>query len=98
MSAIRETLREAYCHAPYPYVRERAHAVLLSSRGFSMAQIAKIYEIQYQAVSRWLDSWEDHGICSGLIAPNTEMRDNTINHFRCHNERKENTKKLPKGI
>ena len=60
--AIRKTLREAYRHAPYPYVRERAHAVLLSSRGFSMAQIAKIYEVQYQAVSRWLDSWEDHGI------------------------------------
>ena len=29
-----------------------------------------------------------NGRCSGLIAPDTEMRDNTINHFRCHNERK----------
>ncbi len=60
--AIRNTLKAACRHGPHPYVRERAHAVLLSSRGFSMAQIAEIYEVQYQAVSRWLDDWEDYGI------------------------------------
>ena len=27
-----------------------------------MAQIADIFEVQYQAVSRWLDDWEDYGI------------------------------------
>ncbi|MCW7551201.1 IS630 family transposase [Endozoicomonas gorgoniicola] len=60
--AIRETLQIARSHGPTPYVRERAHAVLLSSRGFPMAQIADIFEVQYQTVSRWLDDWEDYGI------------------------------------
>ena len=27
-----------------------------------MGEIANIYEVQYQAVSRWIDNWEDSGI------------------------------------
>ncbi len=42
-------------------VRRRAHAVLLSSRGYSIDRIADIYEVDRDTVSRWLDHWEDDG-------------------------------------
>ena len=40
--AVTKTLRDAVHHGPYPYLRERAQAVLLSSRRYSMQQIADI--------------------------------------------------------
>lgn len=42
-------------------VRRRAHAVLLSVRGYSVDQIADLYEVDRDTVSRWLDTWEDQG-------------------------------------
>ena len=42
-------------------VRRRAHAVLLSSRGYSVDQIAHIYEVDRDTVSNWLDRWKDGG-------------------------------------
>jgi transposase len=37
--------------------RMRAHAVLLSSRRFSIDQIAAIYEVDRDRVSHWLEWW-----------------------------------------
>ena len=62
---IIETLKCASRLAPQPFVRERAHAVLLSNRGFSITKIASFFDIQYQTVSRWLKDWEQEGL-SGL--------------------------------
>lgn len=42
-------------------VRRRAHAILLSARGYQVDQIADIYEVDRDTVSRWLDDWEDQG-------------------------------------
>ena len=60
--AVKETLKEAVRYGPYPYLRERAQAVLLSSRGYNMQQIAEIFEIKYQTVSHWIDDWDDYGL------------------------------------
>ena len=60
--AVIKTLREALRHGPYPYLRERAHAVLLSIRGYSMSEIAAIFEVRYQTVSDWIDAWDDYGL------------------------------------
>lgn len=38
--------------------RMRAHAILLSFRRYSVAQIADIYEVDRDRVSQWLDWWE----------------------------------------
>lgn len=43
-------------------VRRRAHAVLLNARGYSIDQIADIYEVDRDTVSNWLAGWEDQGI------------------------------------
>lgn len=53
-------LRELMKTANEP-VRRRVHAVLLSSRRYSVDQIADIYEVDRDTVSRWLESWESDG-------------------------------------
>lgn len=60
--AIITTLQQAWRHGTTPYLRERAHAVLLSYRGYSLEQIADIFGVQYQTISSWIDQWEDYGI------------------------------------
>ena len=41
-------------------VRTRAHAVLLSSNDYSIDEISKIYEVDRDTVSSWLQRWEKH--------------------------------------
>ena len=38
-------------------VRQRAHAILLSSKRYPIDQIADIFEVDRDTVSRWLDNW-----------------------------------------
>jgi len=40
--------------------RMRAHAVLLSARGYSLDQIADIYQQDRDRVSLWLDWWNEY--------------------------------------
>lgn len=39
--------------------RRRAHAILLSFRGYSIDQIASIYEVDRDRVSRWFEWWTE---------------------------------------
>jgi len=39
--------------------RMRAHTVLLSARRFSIDQIAAVYEVDRDRVSRWLEWWKE---------------------------------------
>jgi transposase len=39
-------------------VRTRAHALILSSNGYSIEEISKIYEVDRDTVSSWLSRWE----------------------------------------
>src|SRR5215813_7988572 len=59
-------------------VRRRAHAVLLSSRGYSIDWIADLYEVDRDPVSHWLDRWEDDGT-TGLHDPEGRGRKPTLN-------------------
>ncbi|MFK0573657.1 helix-turn-helix domain-containing protein, partial [Endozoicomonas sp.] len=52
-TAVITTLKLAVRLGPTPYIRERAHAILLSNRGYTLEQIADFFENQYQTVSRW---------------------------------------------
>jgi len=42
-------------------VRMRAHCILLSGLGFTINDIAKIYHVDRDSVSSWIDSWEQFG-------------------------------------
>jgi len=56
------TLTEAYHHHPTFRVRQRAHALLLNQRGYSMARIRELFEVQHETVSRWVHRWEAEGL------------------------------------
>lgn len=43
-------------------VRQRAHAVLLNARGYTLDQAADVLRIDRDAVSRTLDRWERGGL------------------------------------
>ena len=45
--------------------RNRCHAVLLSHQGFNVKQLSKIFMVERQTISAWLDRWESDGL-SGL--------------------------------
>lgn len=56
----REELDQLMRIAP-EHMRKRVHAVMLSSRKFSIDQIAHIYEVDRDTVSLWLDYWSQAG-------------------------------------
>ena len=41
-------------------VRIRAHAIILSSNGYSIQEISNIYEVDRDSVSSWLKRWENY--------------------------------------
>ena len=43
-------------------VRMRAHSILLSSRGSSIDEIARIYRVHLDTVSSWIDNFEHLGV------------------------------------
>ena len=57
-----ETLEKAYKNDPSARVRMRAHAVLLSARGFSINEMVRIFNVQRDTVSCWLNAWETSGL------------------------------------
>ena len=69
--AERETLREALQYGPSARVRQRAQAVYLSSRGYRLALLAELFEVDRDTVSSWLDGWEARGVRGLYDAPRT---------------------------
>jgi len=51
-------LRRLHRQAPTHRQRQRAHALLLSARGYCVEELADIFESDRDAVARWLDHWE----------------------------------------
>lgn len=46
--------------------RRRAHAMILSSQGYSPAEVAEILEADADTVRRWIDQFNAQG-CAGLV-------------------------------
>jgi transposase len=51
--------------------RTRAHAVLLSAQGRTLAELAEILGAERDAVGRWLSHWEQGGVAALADAPRT---------------------------
>ena len=54
-------LKDVMKSHPNARTRMRAHAILLSFRGYTIDRIADIYEVDRDSVSTWLDRWEQEG-------------------------------------
>ena len=61
-------------HGPTARQRQRAQAVLLSSRGYTLDQLADICEADRDTVSVWLDAWQKQGIHGLADAPKPGRR------------------------
>lgn len=57
----RKRLEELRLESSSGRVRMRAHAILLSNKGFSINEIALIFSVDRDSVSAWISSWEDLG-------------------------------------
>lgn len=64
--AERVTLEELFKNHKNHRSRIRAHAILLSRKGYSLDQISRIYDIHRDRASKWIDNWETEGI-TGLF-------------------------------
>ena len=60
------TPREMHAEHPSSSVRMRAHAVLLSDKGFKVNEIAKIFDRCRQTSSGWITTWRRSGL-TGLF-------------------------------
>jgi transposase len=54
-----QTLEGLIKDSPIPRVRVRAHCILLSSRGFSIDEIAEIYQMHRNSVSALISYWDE---------------------------------------
>lgn len=55
----RQRLKEIHKTDASWRTRMRAHAILLSEKGFDLNQIATIFDADRDAVSQWLDWWAE---------------------------------------
>jgi len=56
------TLKEATAHHSNHRVRVRAHAIVLSSRHYSIPQLTDIFDIDRDTISHWIALWETKGL------------------------------------
>lgn len=43
-------------------ISERCHALLLSSRQYSISQLSDIFEVKRDTIRMWFDRWESDGM------------------------------------
>jgi transposase len=58
----KSTLEEGFRNHPKPYFRNRCKSILLSSEGFQVKDIAKIYKTRTRTIYAWLHRYESFGI------------------------------------
>jgi len=56
------TLKEMFDNHPVRSVRVRAHAILLSDKGFDIKTITEVFDACRQTVSGWLKRWRQDGL------------------------------------
>ena len=65
----RETLEECYKgHAKF-HVRQRCQALLLSSEGWSVKQIAQLHHVRSRTIYTWMNRWQAMGLIGVMILP-----------------------------
>jgi transposase len=58
-----------HLHGPTARQRQRAHAVLLSARGYKLDQLADILRADRDTISGWLDARQEQGMSPRLEEP-----------------------------
>jgi len=61
----RVALEQAHRDGPTHRQRQRAQAILLSARGYTLEQLADFFQTRRDTISGWLDAWQE-GAMAGL--------------------------------
>lgn len=72
--AQRASLEQVYRQGSAHRLRQRAQAVLLSAKGFTLEQLASMFGVHPETVSGWLDRWQEHGLDALADAPKPGRR------------------------
>jgi transposase len=74
----REKLEKLHPTSSSARVRTRAHAILLSSEGFTIEELMEIFHVKRDTISRWLNNWEQNNF-EGLQDKMRKGRTPTLN-------------------
>ena len=74
----REELEKLNKNSSSARVRTRAHAILLSSEGFTIEELMEIFQVERDTISRWLNNWEQYNF-DGLSDKIRSGRTPTLN-------------------
>jgi len=55
-------LKEMMNSCPNVNAGRRAHAIILSSKGYSLDELSDIFDVDRDTISIWLTRWEENGI------------------------------------
>ena len=61
-ASSRQELRTVYRTHAKPHVRQRAHCILLSDRGYSVSKLSDIFLTRKHTVREWFNRWESEGV------------------------------------
>ena len=64
-----ESLRCAWQEGPTARVRQRAQAVYLAHRGYRRKELGKLFEVNVDTITEWLNGWEQSGLRGLYDAP-----------------------------
>ena len=77
----RETLKmldRIYKQSKYYQVRQRAHCIQLTSKGYKISELMKIFKVSRNTIYNWLNSWESSNLV-GLYNQPGRGRKKTFN-------------------
>ena len=64
-----QALRQLHKTGPTHRERQRAHALLLSAKGYTLEQLADIFDLDRDTLSQWIDVFHAQGITALGDAP-----------------------------
>lgn len=67
--AQRASLEHLHRYGAVHRQRQRAQAILLSAKGFTLEQLASLCDVHPETVSGWLDAWQKRGLDGLADAP-----------------------------
>ena len=56
-------LQRIYTYSQHDRVRQRAHCILLSSKGYTTTQLQEIFQVDRMTIYPWLNAWEARRLC-----------------------------------
>jgi transposase len=64
-----QALRQLHKDGPTHRARQRAHALLLSAKGYTLEQLADIFDLDRDTLSQWMDVFHAQGVTALGDAP-----------------------------